>query len=67
MTDIVDRLRTWAGYKVGDAIPMPNGSNTWGPVLAADLRDAIAEIEGLRANADEKYEGPIKRQTGSTV
>jgi len=51
MTDILDRLRKWAGYKVGDAMP-----NDWGPALTADLKDAIAEIERLREHEQPKDE-----------
>lgn len=43
MPDIVDRLKHWASYKPGDALP-----NAWGPLLKADLDVAIAEIELLR-------------------
>lgn len=58
-SDVLERLRKWASYRVGD---MPQPVNNWGERLTADLNDAIAEIEHLRgggATIRRQMPGPV--------
>jgi hypothetical protein len=49
MTDVVDRVRQYVEMvEAGEVVP-----SALRPLVAADLREAVAEIERLRARLDE--------------